>query len=212
MLPQSSSFKYLCLAFHASGTKLPAFAKLAQNGKGAAARLNAKDKALMCSKSVPMMRRMFDAVMKPTMSYGCEVWAPPCSLAMGPELKDMLGVQMAFFCQLSQLRKSVTPNIIFREFSEKPWLDTWWSFLLGFVRRLSLLPDDSMLTFSGIISWMRGAHCRAPTWLEALRSLSLSPSLSLHQQRNVVQAGVVRQSPSAMHVRRKMSLVLSASM
>ena len=51
---------------------------------------------------------------------------------------------MAFFCQVCQLRKSVTPNIIFREFSGRPRLDTWWSFLLGFVRRLSLLPDYSL--------------------------------------------------------------------
>ena len=79
-----------------------------------------------------------------TVSYGCEVWAPACPLAMGLELKDMLGVQMAFFRQPCQLRKSVTPNIIFREFSERPWLETRWSFLLGFVRRLSLLPDDSL--------------------------------------------------------------------
>ena len=62
----------------------------------------------------------------------------------GPELKDMLGVQMAFFRQLCHLRKSVTPDIIFREFAERPWLDTWWSFLLGFMRRLSVLPDDSL--------------------------------------------------------------------
>ena len=123
---------------------LPAFAKLAQNGKGAAARLNAKHKALVCSKSFLMMRRLFDAGVKPTVSYGCEVWAPACSLAMGPELKDMLEVQMAFFRQLCHLRKSVTPNIIFREFSEKPRIDRWWSFLLGFVCRLSLLPDDSL--------------------------------------------------------------------
>ena len=123
---------------------LPAFAKLAQNGKGAAARLNAKHKALMCSKSVPMMRCLFDAVVKHTVSYGREVWAPACSLARGLEPKDMLRVQMAFFRQLRQLRKSVTPNVIFREFSERSWLETWCSFLLGFVRRLSLLPDDSL--------------------------------------------------------------------
>ena len=92
-----------------------------------------------------MMRRLVDAAVKPTVSYVCEVWAPACSLAVGPELKDMLGVQMAFFRQLCQLRKSVTPNIIFRKLSEKPWLDTWWSFLLGFVRRLLLLPDGSLL-------------------------------------------------------------------
>ena len=136
--------KHLGLVFHESGSILPAFAKLAQNGKGAAARLSAKHKALMCSKSFPMMRRLFDAVVRPMVSYGCEVWAPACSLALGPELKDMLGVQMAFFRQLCHLRKSVTPDIIFREFAERPWLDTWWSFLLGFMRRLSVLPDDSL--------------------------------------------------------------------
>ena len=56
----------------------------------------------------------------------------------------MLGFQMAFFRQLCHLRKSVTPDIIFREFAERPWLDTWWSFLLGFMRRLSVLPYDSL--------------------------------------------------------------------
>ena len=91
---------------------LPAVAKLAQNGKGAAARLNAKHKAPMCSKSFPMIRRLFDAVVRLTVSYGCEVWDPACSLPMGPEVKDMLGVLMALF---RQLRKSVTPKILFED-------------------------------------------------------------------------------------------------
>ena len=65
-LPQSASFKYLGLVFHESGGMSLAFRKLAQNGKGAAARLNAKHKALICSKSFPMMRRLFDAVVRPS--------------------------------------------------------------------------------------------------------------------------------------------------
>ena len=36
------------------------------------------------------------------------------------------------------------PNIIFREFSARPWLYTWCSLLLGFMHHLSLLPDDSL--------------------------------------------------------------------
>ena len=51
---------------------------------------------------------------------------------------------MAFIWQLCHLRKSVTPDVIFREFAERPWLNTWWSFLLIFMRRLSVLPDDSL--------------------------------------------------------------------
>ena len=108
------------------------------------ARLSAKHKALMCDKSFPMMRRLFDAVVRPTVSYGCEVWAPACSLALVPQLKDMQGIQLSFFRNLCQLRKSVTPHIIFREFAERPWLDSWWSMVLGFMRRLSLLPEGSL--------------------------------------------------------------------
>ena len=79
------------------------------------ARWSARHKALMCSQSFPMMRLLFNAVVRPTISYGSEVWA--------------------FSCQLCQLKK--------REFPERPWLDTCWSNLLGFMRRVSLLLDDS---------------------------------------------------------------------
>ena len=116
-----------------------------------------------------MMRCLFDAVVRPTVSYGCEVWAPACSLALGPELKDMLGVQMAFFRQLCHLRKGVTPDVIFREFAERPWLDTWWSFLLGFMRRLYVM-TACIVTFFKITLLMQRAHCHVPTGLEALKA------------------------------------------
>ena len=52
----------------------PALARLLQNGKGAKSVLAAKYKELHCDKSFPMMRRLFDAVVKPTVSYGSEIW------------------------------------------------------------------------------------------------------------------------------------------
>ena len=55
--------------------------------KERADRLSAKHRALMCDESFPMMRRMFDAVVHPTVSYGCKVWAPTCSLALAPQLR-----------------------------------------------------------------------------------------------------------------------------
>ncbi len=39
---------------------------------------------LHCNKSFPMMRRLFDAVVKPTVSYGCEVWGTLCSGSLQP--------------------------------------------------------------------------------------------------------------------------------
>ena len=98
----------------------------------------------MCDVSFPVMRRPFDAVVRPTVSYGCEVWALACSLALVPQLKDMQDIQLFFFRNLCQLRRSVTPHIIFREFANRPWQDSWWSMVLGFMRRLSLLPEGSL--------------------------------------------------------------------
>ena len=95
ILPRSASFKYLGIVFHESGGMTEALARLLQNGKGAAARLSAKHKALMCDISFPMMGRLFDAVVHPTVMYGCEVWAPACSLALVPQLKDMQDIQLS---------------------------------------------------------------------------------------------------------------------
>ena len=77
-----------------------AFATLAQNGKGMAAHLSAKFKAQMCSKSSHMLRRQCDAVVRAPVSDEREICAPACSVALGVELRDMLGFQMASFCQL----------------------------------------------------------------------------------------------------------------
>ena len=56
----------------------------------------------------------------------------------------MQNIQINFFRQLCQLRKSVSPPIIFREFAERPWLHTWWLRVLGFTHRLSEMPEGSL--------------------------------------------------------------------
>ena len=76
VLPQSASFKYLGRIFHEAGSMSPASAKLTQSGKDAAVRLSANNRVIMCSKSSIMMRRLLDAVVRPTVSYGCKVQAP----------------------------------------------------------------------------------------------------------------------------------------
>lgn len=73
-----------------TGSMAPAFAKLAQKGKGGAACLSARLEALIHRKSIHMMRRLFNAVVKPPVSCGREVWAPACSLVLVTGLKDML--------------------------------------------------------------------------------------------------------------------------
>ena len=144
ILPQSSSFKYLGLVFHESGGLSPALKRLAQNAVGARAQLQAKFRRLMCDKSVPMMRRLFDALVMPTVSYGAEIWGTLCSHPLPPDIKQMADVQVSFLRQLCRLRRSVTPAIIFRELAEKPWVHRWWCQVLGFMHRLSNMPQSSI--------------------------------------------------------------------
>ena len=56
-LPQSTSFKYLGLIFHESGTMSCALQRLAHNAVGACAQLRAKFTGLLCQQSFPMLRR-----------------------------------------------------------------------------------------------------------------------------------------------------------
>ena len=104
-------------------------------------------KELHCDKSFPMMRRLFDAVVKPTVSYGCvgcEVWGTFCTDDLLPELKQMTDLQLAFFRHLCRLRKSVSASIIFAELAEVPWQRTWWLQVVGYMQRLANMPQASL--------------------------------------------------------------------
>ena len=142
-LPVSASFKYLGVIFHESGSMTSALARLLQNGQGARSQLAAKRTELHGDKSFPMMG-LFDAVVKPTVSYGCEVWVTFCTSDLLPELKQMTDLQLAFFRQVCRLRKSVRVPIVFAELAEVPWQRTWWLQVVGFTQRLTNMPQASL--------------------------------------------------------------------
>ena len=56
----------------------------------------------------------------------------------------MAEIQVAFLQQLSRLKKSVTPAIMLQELAERPWVHRWWSQILGFMHRLSVMPGSSI--------------------------------------------------------------------
>ncbi len=144
VLPVSTSFKYLGLIFHESGSLTKALGRLLQNSHGARARLAAKYKALGCDSSFAMMRRLFAAVVKPTVAYGCEIWGTLCVGNMVPELRKMADVQLAFYRQTLRLKKAVPGHLILAELDEVPWVGSWWSQILGFLQKLGNLAGDAL--------------------------------------------------------------------
>ncbi len=59
-----------------------------------------------------MMRRLFAAVVKPTVAYGCEIWGTLFVGNMVPELRKMAEVQLAFYRQTLRLKKAVPAHLI----------------------------------------------------------------------------------------------------
>lgn len=77
------------------------------------AQLETKFKRLTCDESIPMMKRLFDALVMPTFSYGSEIYWTLCSYPLPSDVTQIADVQMSFLRQLCRLKKTVTPPIIF---------------------------------------------------------------------------------------------------
>ena len=91
-----------------------------------------------------MMRRLFNAIVKPTVSYGCEIWGTSCSGAPLPKLSKMGALQLAISRQLCKLMRSVSASVIFAELAEVPWLRVWWTQVLSFMHRLAKMSEGSL--------------------------------------------------------------------
>ena len=84
----------------------------------------------------------------------------------------MADVQIAFVWQLCRLKKSVTPAIILRELSERPWVHRWWIQVVGFMHRLSNMPDDSIHAETGTTLLKPNNTLHVTTGLVALSSIT----------------------------------------
>ena len=82
--------------------------------------LAAKYRSLNYHELFPMMRRLFDAVVRPTVSYGCEVWGTICSGSLPAEIKRVADIQLTFFRQALHLRRGVSAPVVFAELNEVP--------------------------------------------------------------------------------------------
>ena len=65
-------------------------------GHGARAKLQASFGKLVCSTSLPVLLRLFSALVAPAISYGCEVWGSQCHGKLVSDAKKLQGVQLPF--------------------------------------------------------------------------------------------------------------------
>ena len=143
-LPQSQSFKYLGLVFHESGQADSMFHQLHRAGQGAQARLRASFAGLGCASSFPMKRRLFNTLVTPAASYGCEVWGTHSVGPVHAGMAKLLRVQAAFLRSLCGLPKTAPVHAVFSELAESPWDMRWWGQVVKFALRLKAMPEGAL--------------------------------------------------------------------
>ena len=125
-LAQVDSFKYLGTTFHKTKGFSQAIAELQTAGKRAVfalqrrcAELGIKDTRLIC--------RLFDTLVLPVLSYGCEIWAPCASES---SLGALERVHTQFLKSLIGVPINTPDNIVLAEFGRYPLRFQWWKQVL----------------------------------------------------------------------------------
>ena len=120
------------------------FQRLYQNGLGSKARLVANFKQLGCASSLPMQCRLFDTLVTPAASYGCEIWGGHFLGRLSVPAKSLLGLQASFLRRVCSLPKTVSLPPLFEELAQEPWDMQWWRKVVRFAFSLGRLSDGSL--------------------------------------------------------------------
>ncbi len=138
-IEQLNYFKYLGLELHGTKGMQAAIQRLAMSGKKSifalrcrCAELRIFDPALQC--------QLFDALVKPVLSYGCEVW----SNHMAREQLEV--VHRAFLKSSLGVSTTTSSYVVLAEFGRFPLEIFWWQQTMRFLSRVnSEVDSDCML-------------------------------------------------------------------
>ena len=98
--------------------------------------LHITDARLQCS--------VFDTLVKPVLSYGCEIWAVQ---AENKDLKQLEGLHIKFLRSILGLpKRGSSHNIVRAEFGRYPLHVFWWKQVLAYRSRLMDLPQERLLS------------------------------------------------------------------
>ena len=138
---QVQSYKKLGLQMH--GTKGLAFAlsHLKAAAQRASFALLARCTELNIT-DIPLKLKLFEALVRPVMSYSCEVWAP---LASNAALMDTERVHVGFLRRLLGVPQSSPVQMIYAELGRLPCTAFWWKQALSYMSYLHNCHQDRLV-------------------------------------------------------------------
>jgi hypothetical protein len=138
LVEEVASFRYLGIELHRSGSLKTAVEHLAVVGQRAVfalrrccADLKINDPAIVC--------QLFDALVKPILSYGCELWVDE------PATKSLEAIHRSFLKSLLGVNDTTPSRIVLAEFGKFPLTLFWQQQALKYKARMSTsLPSRLM--------------------------------------------------------------------
>ena len=176
------AFKYLGILFHETRGMSCAIEQLTVSARKAmfamhadCRRLHIHDPCLRC--------QLFDALIRPILSYACEVWVP---LGGKDAIKKLEQVHVSFLKGLLGVPVNTTSKIVYAEFARAPLKHFCWKQCMKYLERLHAM-DDNRLTKIAFLcmcrektKWRCGVDAR-------LQKLAIPPP-SPHEDFNASQA------------------------
>jgi hypothetical protein len=127
----TSQYKYLGLIMAAArNLSTPMMAGVVSRGNAAVAALHSRFGKLGIGSNFVIKRNLFDAIVKPNLTFGCEVWGPwylgqlakkgPQCVRESAFAHSIERVRLQFYRSLLNLKKSTATWALFRELGEYP--------------------------------------------------------------------------------------------
>ena len=138
---QVDRYKYLGLVMHQNGSFTCAIESLKSAAQRALFALQARCAELGIM-DVQLRCRLNDAVVKPVLSYGCEVWMP---LVSESSLKELERVHLSFLRGLLDVPRMASAKHMYAETGRLPHRIFWWQQSIKYLHHLTSLNPTKLI-------------------------------------------------------------------
>ena len=176
---QVDRYKYLGLVMHRNGTFTCAVESLKSAAQRALFALQARCAELGIV-NTRLRCKLYNAVVKPVLSYGCEVWVP---LVSDTSLEELERVHLSFLRRILDVPHATAAKHLYAETRRLPHKTFWWQQSLKYMHHLTSVESSRLCTnLSQPItcrSWGGGRLCMhtCPPWELPCLRLELTSSL-----------------------------------
>ena len=162
---QVDVFKYLGIVFHGNRGLSCAVEQLAIAAQKAMFAMLSTCQQKHISQPEQKLK-LFDALVRPVLSYACEVWAPIGGKAALEKLEQ---VHKKFLRGLLGVPKSTCLKMLYAEFGRLPLQHFWWQQCTNYIQRLHDMDDSRLCKLAFLaecrsgLGWWKGVVMRCTT-------------------------------------------------